>query len=108
MAAYSEILIEQHADFNTTITVDNTQGDDFDLSAYTVSSQIRKSYYSETFYTFDAAITDPSGGLISLSMTSANTALIDPGRYFYDVVIDGPVKIRVVEGIVTVMPGVTR
>jgi hypothetical protein len=43
-------------------------------------------------------------------MSSANTANLDPGRYFYDVTITSDIGdvTRVVEGIVVVLPGVTR
>lgn len=43
-------------------------------------------------------------------MTAANTALLSPGRYLYDLLITAPggTKTRVVEGIVTVTPGVTQ
>ena len=108
MAAYSEITIEQYSDFSTDLTIDTDQGDNFDLSSFSVSSQIRKSYYSQTYYVLDASITDAANGTIYLSMPSANTANIEPGRYVYDVVIEGPSKIRVIEGIVTILPGVTR
>ena len=43
-------------------------------------------------------------------MTSANTALLDAGRYYYDVLItsNGGTKTRIAEGIVNVLPGVTQ
>jgi hypothetical protein len=43
-------------------------------------------------------------------MNAATTADIVPGRYVYDVLITSPsvVKTRVIEGIVTVLPSVTR
>jgi hypothetical protein len=43
-------------------------------------------------------------------MTAANTASLTPGRYVYDVIITSSANVvtRVVEGIVTVLPSVTR
>jgi hypothetical protein len=43
-------------------------------------------------------------------MTAANTANLTPGRAVYDLLITSPtnVKTRVVEGIVTILPAVTR
>jgi hypothetical protein len=43
-------------------------------------------------------------------MTAANTANLTPGRYVYDLLITSPtnIKTRVVEGIVTLLPSVTR
>jgi len=108
MAAFTEILLEQYSDFYTTIILDNTQGDAINLSLYTAYSQIKRSPYSKTFFQFDTAIIDSTNGVISLSMTSANTANIPPNRYLYDVLISGEGSItRVTEGIVTVTPGIT-
>jgi hypothetical protein len=112
VAAYSEIVIEQYSDFSTTVTLDDIQGDSLNLTNYTASSQIRKSYYSTTATNFTVSISNAIEGELTLSLSSANTANLSPGRYVYDVVIVSPspsnTKTRVVEGIVTVIPGVTR
>lgn len=109
MSAYSEIYIEQYTDYNTTITLDDDQGDNINLASYNVASQMRKSPYSSTSHAFETWVSDAANGVISISMTWENTANITPGRYMYDVVITtGNTKSRVVEGIVNVLPGVTR
>ena len=110
MAAYTELNVEQYASFSTTVNVEDAQGDAINLSGYSASSQIRKSYYSSTANNFTAAITGIANGEITLSMTAANTATLTPGRYLYDLVITAPdtTKTRVVEGIVNVLAGVTQ
>ena len=110
MAGYAELTIEQGADFSTTITVNDNTGNPQVLTSYTASSQLRKSYYSSTAYDLTAEVTTPANGVITLSMTSANTANLTPGRMLYDVLITSPtgVKTRVVEGIMVIMPSVTR
>jgi hypothetical protein len=110
MAAYSELFLEQYADFSTFINIDDTQGDAINLVGYSASSQIRKSYYSSTAYNFVVQITNAAQGEITLSMNSANTANMSPGRYVYDLNIKdrNSVVTRVVEGIVVVSPGSTR
>jgi len=110
-AGYSELFLEQGADFNTSITLDDVSGVAFNLVNYTASSQMRKSYYSSnaaaTFTVSTGAV--PSAGIITLSLNSANTANIYPGRYVYDVYITSNVgRIRVLEGIVNVSPQVTK
>ena len=111
MAAYLELTIEQGANLTSIVTVNDSQGDAVNLTAYTASSQIRKSYYSSSANTLTAIVTGNSNGEITLSMTAANTALLTPGRYVYDLIItntsDKSVT-RVVEGIATVLPSVTR
>ena len=110
MAAFTELTIEKGATFSTTITVEDTNGDAINLTGYTANSQIRKSYYSSSANTLTATITCTSNGEITLSMTSTNTANLTPGRYLYDLVITAPdtTRTRVVEGIVNVLPGITR
>lgn len=110
MAAYTEINIEQYASFSTTVNVEDSAGAAINLSGYSAASQIRKSYYSSTANNFTVTITGTANGEITLSMTAANTALLTPGRYLYDLVITAPAgtKTRVVEGIVNVLAGVTQ
>lgn len=110
MAAFSEITIEQGATFSTTINVDDSSGNAINLYAYSANSQMRKSYYSSTAYTINSSVTGTANGEITLSMTAANTANLSAGRYVYDLKITSPTNIvtRVVEGIATVLPSVTR
>jgi hypothetical protein len=110
LAAFSEITLEQGATFNTTINVEDTAGNGINLYAYTANSQMRKSYYSSTAYTINSVVTGIANGEITLSMTAANTANLSAGRYVYDLKITSPTNTvtRVVEGIATVLPSVTR
>jgi hypothetical protein len=111
LAAYVEITIEQGANLTSTVTVNDTQGDAVNLSTYSASAQLRKSYYSSSANTLSAIITGNSNGQITLSMTAANTSSLTPGRYVYDLIIrnstDNSVT-RVVEGTAVVLPSVTR
>ena len=111
MAAYLEITIEQGANLTSTVTVSDTQGDAVNLSTYSASAQIRKSYYSSSANTLTATITGNANGQITLSMTAANSAGLTPGRYVYDLIITNSVDnsvTRVVEGTAVVLPSVTR
>lgn len=111
MAAYVEITIEQGANLTSTVTVNDTQGDSVNLSTYSASAQLRKSYYSSSANTLTATITGNANGQITLSMTAANTANLTPGRYVYDLIIRNSVDnsvTRVVEGTAVVLPSVTR
>ena len=111
MAAYLEITIEQGANLTSTVTVSDTQGDAVNLSTYSASAQIRKSYYSSSANTLTATITGNANGQITLSMSAANSAALTPGRYVYDLIITNSVDnsvTRVVEGTAVVLPSVTR
>lgn len=112
-AGYQNLLIEQGTSFNTTITLDDVTGATYNLSNYTASSEIRKSYYSaNTSGVFTVTILNPTSGQITVSMTASNTANIFPGRYVYDVKLQSITNpdndtVRILEGIVEISPQVT-
>ena len=110
MAGFAELTLEQGASYSTTVTVNGSNGLPTNLTNYTTAAQLRKSYYSSTATDFTVSISDAAGGEITMSLTSANTANLTPGRYVYDLLITSPasVKTRVVEGIATILPSVTR
>ena len=109
MAIKANLVVDQGANFTATIDVADANGAIFNLTGYNVAAQMRKNYASSTATTFTASHTGVLGK-INLSLTANTTAVIEPGRYLYDVEITsgGGTIIRVVEGIVTVTPGITR
>jgi hypothetical protein len=108
MAIKANIVIDQGTDFKAVIDVVDTSGVVYDLSGYTASAQMRKNYNSTLATTF-VATHNSSGGAITLTLANDSTSALEPGRYLYDVEISSAgVITRVVEGIVTVTPGMTR
>ena len=111
MADFVELDIEAGATFSVQITVKNDDGTPKNLANHTITSQLRKSYYSSTANSFTISITDSSNGNIAMTMTAANTANLRAGRYVFDVEMNDTANstiTRVIEGIATVMPNVTR
>ena len=110
MAGYAELTLEQGANFTTTVTVNGSDGSPTNLTSYTAAAQLRKSYYSTTANNFTVTVSNAAAGELTMAMTAANTANLTPGRAVYDLLITSPtnVKTRVVEGIVTILPSVTR
>ena len=111
MATISNLFIDQDADFSTTVTVNDSTGSALDLTGYTASAMIRKSYKSTTSTSFTVAFESPrTTGQVTLSLTDTQTGALSAGRYVYDLVIitSGGDKTRVVEGIVTIKPSVSR
>lgn len=108
MALKGNISIDQGTDFSTTINVTDDNGDAVDLTSYTGAAQMRKHYTSSNSTSFVVSTT--SGGEVSLSMNAAVTGALVPGRYVYDCEITDSSNTvsRLVEGIVTVTPQVTR
>jgi hypothetical protein len=110
MATINNLYVDQGTTFSVQIQVFDSAGDPLDITGYTANSQIRKSYASSTAAeTFAASVTNPSNGIIQLSLTAAQTANLRYGRYVYDVeLVNFDVVYRASEGIVTVYPEVTR
>ena len=110
MAGYAELTLEQGASFTTTVTVNGSDGSPTNLTSYTAAAQLRKSYYSTTANSFTVTVSNAAAGELTMAMSAANTANLTPGRAVYDLLITSPtnVKTRVVEGIVTILPSVTR
>ena len=108
MAQNINIFMDQGASFITTFNIIDANNNPLDLSNYTPKSMMRLSYASTTSYSFgDNCFVN---GAIILTMNAATTANISSGRYVYDVDLtdlSGNVS-RVVQGIVTLTPSVTR
>ena len=112
MASYVELMIDQGTTFNNIINLtDDTTNTPINVYGYVITSQMRRSYYSVNISAnITCTITSASNGEITMSMTSANTANIKPGRYVFDVKTKDTSNTvsRVLEGIITVNPQVTR
>lgn len=110
MSAYVEIQIDQGAKFSTSISVFDTSGNTSNLVGYTANAQMRRVWSSVTNTKFSVVFTDAANGVLTMSMSSANTNLLNTGRHVYDVKLTDPAgeARRVFEGIVVVNPSVTR
>lgn len=111
MAPVKNLVIDQGADFSVTITISDVNNDPLNLTGYTGRAHLRKSYGSNTHTAFTVTFNaDRTTGEITLGISSAVTTDLRAGRYVYDVeIVSGSgVVTRVLEGIVTVTPEVTR
>jgi len=111
MAAVANLSIDQGATFTSDITVKDINGNVFDLTGYTAVAKMAKGYSStrtRTTMTTTFA-TDRTTGVLTISLTDAQTAALDAERYVYDVeIISGTGTVtRVLEGIITVRPEVS-
>ena len=110
MAVLSNLSIDQGSDFSAEIVVEDSSGDVANLTGYTGAGQIRKTYTSSTAVAFGVTVTNAAAGLLTLTLTNTVTNAMKAGRFVYDVEItktSNGEKTRVVEGQVTINPGVT-
>lgn len=112
MAAYVELYLDQGSTFNNVINItDDTTNEPVNLTGYTVSSQMRRSYYSTSpTANITCEVTAAVLGEVTMSMSANTTSTIKAGRYLFDVETRSPSGVvnRILEGIITITPGVTR
>lgn len=110
MAAVSNLAIDQGTTYTVTISVTDDTGSARNLTGYTGRAQLKRSYYTNTNTAFTVTIDNPSEGEIDLSLTATQTTALKAGRYVYDVELVSNTNTveRVVEGIVTIYPEVTK
>lgn len=112
MTGFIYLYIDQGADFNHTISLsDEVTNDPLDIDGFEVEAQMRRGPYSKNpSGNLVCQVTDATNGEITMSMSSANTANLKPGRHVFDVKTTSSENIvsRILEGIITVNPSVTR
>lgn len=108
MATYSNIFIDQGSTFTMDVDLTSSVGS-LDLTGHTAAGSIAKSYDGSSKGTFSVSI-DSANTKLVVSLTAAQTAVLKPGRYVYDIIIKetatGKIT-RVLEGQIDVTPGVT-
>lgn len=112
MTAFIDLYIDQGASWNHIINLtDDVNNTYINIQGFTVSSYMKRSYYSSNVSAvIECTITNPSEGEITLSLPYQTTANLKPGRYVFDVrsISQANVASRLLEGYITVTPGVTK
>lgn len=108
MAVKTNLTVDQGANFVYNVYLVDEDGNVFDVSDYTGAAQLRKSYTSSNAVSMNVSISGAEG-LVTLTMNSTTTSTLNQNRYVYDVELTANnVTSRIIEGFVTVNPGVTR
>jgi hypothetical protein len=106
--------IDQGATWSVVVTYKDSTGAAINLTGYTAAMQVRQQYSSADA---DLTLTSPSNGIVitpltgvvTITMTAAQTAALEEGYYVYDVELtSGTYKDRLIQGQLTVAPEVTR
>lgn len=110
MAITADLDIDQGSHFVATMDLQNDDETPMNLNGFQVYSQFRKSYMSTLGHNFQCEVVNPTAGQIRLTLTGTYSSSIRAGRYLYDVEIvsQSGLKTRVVEGIVTINPEITK
>jgi hypothetical protein len=109
MATKANLVIDQGSTYSTDLELTDDNGDPLVLSGYTANSQIRKWYTSSNAAASFTTSINVESATITLTLTANQTSNLVAGRYVYDVELTSGSEVsRIVEGIVTVTPQVTR
>mgnify|MGYP003629201225 CR=1 FL=1 len=109
--AKANLVIDQGTDFSKELTVTSDAGSVVDLTGYTASGQIRKHFSSNTATSFTCTFAgDRTTGKVTISLGRNLTETLSYGRYMYDIEITNSsnTRTRLLEGIATITPEVTR
>jgi len=108
---YAELTVDQGSTFDTSIDLVADDGTPINIAGYTFLGQIRKSYYSSNpTANLTITISDSANGNIAVTLNAATTSNINAGRYLYDIKMTDTSNTvtRIVEGIITITPQVTK
>ncbi len=110
MAIIANLFVDQGSDFSVNVDCTDAVGAVMDLTGYTAAAQIRKTYGSSSATSTFTCSHNSAGGAVTMALTDTQTTAIESGRYVYDLNITSGAGVvsRVVEGQLTVTPGVTR
>lgn len=103
------ITIEQGADFTATFTIANNDSSVYNLYSSTAVARLRKHHSSTKSYDFTTTITIATGK-VKLDMSADVTSTLEPGRYYYDILLTNTgsgLKTRVIEGMAMVSGGIS-
>ena len=111
MAVFStNLIIYKHTDFEQTFVLEDSQTNSFkDLTDFTGTCKMQRTLNLGSLTSFTLAFTNRIRGKIRISLTNDQTAVIEEGKYFYELMLtdSNNVTERVIEGIVIVKHPVT-
>ena len=111
MAVFStNLIIYKHTDFEQTFVLEDGQSNSAkDLTGFTGSCKMQRTLNLGSLTAFNLSFTNRALGKLRISLTNAQTANIEEGKYFYELMLtdSGGVVERVIEGQVIVKHPVT-
>ena len=113
MAVFStNLIIYTHTDFEQTFLLEDSQSNSAkDLTGFSGTARFKRQIQQNTMksQSFNLSFPNRSLGKVRLGLTATQSAVIKPGKYFYEVILnDGnDVLEKVVEGTMIVKQPVT-
>ena len=111
MSRYLDLTLDQGATFTQKVNYIDSNKANISLAGYNARAQMRRSQYSANAISITATVSDANNGEITLSLAANATANLKAGRWLYDIeanTANNATVVRIREGVITVMPEVTR
>lgn len=111
MTTRANLYVDQGADFAVVLDLFDAEGTDFSITNQQFKCEVRKVFSSSV--AFEPIVTintdDNDTNNLNLIVTANTTIDIDPGKYQYDIImIDGIQRSKILEGLMFILPTVTR
>ena len=113
MAVFStNLIIYTHTDFEQTFLLEDSQSNSAkDLTGFTGTARFKRQIQQNTMksQSFNLSFPNRSLGKVRLGLTATQSAVIKPGKYFYEVILNDGNNVleKVVEGTMIVKQPVT-
>jgi len=113
MAVFStNLVVYTHTDFEQTFLLEDNQSNSAkDLTGFTGTAKFKRQFENNrhNLRAFNISFPNRIGGKVRIGLTASQSALVPPGKYFYEILLnDGNDVIeRVIEGTVIVKQPVT-
>ena len=111
MAVFStNLLIYKFTDFEQTFLLEDSQSNSAkDLTGFTGTCRMQRTLNLGELTALTVSFTNRTLGKVRISLTNTQTALIEEGKYFYELMLTDPDSVveRVIEGVVIVKHPVT-
>ena len=111
MAVFStNLVIYKHTDFEQTFLLEDSQSNSAkDLTGFSGTCKMQRTLNLGSLTGFTVTFVNRLNGKVRISLTNTQTANIEDGKYFYELMLTDPNNVteRVIEGIVIVKHPVT-
>jgi hypothetical protein len=110
MTTNINLYVDQGIDYSIVIDAFDGNGLEITISNQTFSCKARKVYSSSVAFEIAIVIdlNDGDPNNLTLTIPSASTLAIVPGKYRYDLVMDNTItKTKLLEGLLTILPTVS-
>lgn len=107
---YIDLTVDQGSDWSAGLTLNQENGSPMNLTNCVFQGAFRTSYPAANVSgNLTITTVDSANGTALLSMNAATTANITAGKYVYDVILidSNGINTRILQGILTISPGVT-